>query len=158
MHSRRDQIQAHTFLVGRLVSALLQGEPDLAVPPTRRTPFGLVIGLLRAAVAVGGVAVLAILAPAGATGWRKPGTLIVEKQTGTRLVLLAGRLRPVLNFASARLLLGSTLTVDSVPSASLAGVPRGTAIGIVGAPDTLPDPGHPGGGLWLGVGTSTASP
>jgi type VII secretion protein EccB len=156
VHSRRDQVQAHTFLVGRLVSALLQGEPDLAVPPTRRTPLGLVIGSLLAAVAVGGLALLAVLAPGGATGWRKPGTLIVEKQTGTRLVLLDGRLRPVLNYASGRLLLGSKLTVDSVPAASLAGVPRGAAVGILGAPDSLPDPGRPGGGPWLVCGTSTA--
>ncbi len=155
MHSRRDQVQAHTFLVGRLVSALLQGEPDLAVPPTRRTPLGIVIGLLLAAVAVGGLAVLAVLAPGGATGWRKPGTLIVEKQTGTRLVLLDGRLRPVLNYASARLLLGSKLTVDSVPAKSLAAVPRGAAVGILGAPDSLPDAGRPGGGPWLVCGTST---
>jgi len=155
VHNRRDQIQAHTFMVGRLVSALLQGEPDLAVPPTRRTPLGLLIGLLLAAVAVGGLAVLAILIPGGATGWRKPGTLIVEKQTGTRLVLLDGRLRPVLNYASARLLLGSKLTVDSVPAASLRGVPRGAAVGIVGAPDSLPDPGHPHGLPWLVCGTST---
>lgn len=155
MHNRRDQVQAHTFMVGRLVSALMQGEPDLAVPPTRRTPLGLVIGLLLAAVAVGGLVVLAIIAPGGATGWRKPGTLVVEKQTGTRLVLIDGRLRPVSNFASARLLLGSKLTVDSVPAASLAGVPRGAAIGIVGAPDTLPDAAGPAGEPWLVCGTST---
>jgi type VII secretion protein EccB len=156
MHSRRDQVQAHTFMVGRLVSALLQGEPDLAVPPTRRSPLGLLIGFLLAAVAVGVLAVLAVLAPGGATGWREPGTLVVEKQTGTRLVLLDGRLRPVLNYASARLLLGPKLTVDAVPAASLAGVPRGAAIGILGAPDLLPDPGSAGGGPWLVCGTSTA--
>jgi type VII secretion protein EccB len=125
-------------MVGRLVSALLQGEPDLAATPTRRTPVGLIIGLGLAALAVGGLVLLALLLPGGATKWREPGTLVVEKQTGTRYVLLDGRLRPVLNYASARLLLGSKLTVDAVPASSLAGVPRGGAVGIVGAPDSLP--------------------
>jgi type VII secretion protein EccB len=148
VHSRRDQVQAHTFMVGRLVSALLRGEPDLAVTPTRRTPVGLVIGLALAALAVGGLVVLAILRPGGATKWRKPGTLVVEKQTGTRYVLLDGRLRPVLNYASARLLLGPKLTVDAVPASSLAGVPRAGAVGIAGAPDSLP-PAHPGTQAWL---------
>jgi len=156
VHSRRDQVQAHTFMVGRLVSALLQGEPDLAVPPTRRTPLGLIIGSVLAAIVVAGVAVLALLAPGGATGWRKPGTLIVEKQTGNRFVLLDGRLRPVLNYASARLLLGSKPTVDSVRTSALADVPRGAAVGILGAPDSLPDPDSPHGGPWLVCGTSTA--
>ena len=155
MHSRRDQVQAHTFLTGRLVSALLAGEPDLAVTPMRRTPVGLIIGLVLAALALGGLVVLAILVPGGATGWRKPGTLVVEKQTGNRFVLLDGRLRPVLNYASARLLLGSKLTVDSVPASSLAGVPRGGAVGIVGAPDSLPDPKQSGTQPWLVCATST---
>jgi type VII secretion protein EccB len=139
MHARRDQVQAHMFMVGRLVAALQSGEPDLPATSMRRTPLGLILGLALAAVAVGGLVVLAILVPGGATAWRKPGTLIVERQTGTRYVLLDGRLRPVLNYASARLLLGPKLTIDVVPRSSLAGVPRGTAVGIAGAPDALPD-------------------
>jgi len=155
MHSRRDQVQAHTFMVGRLVSALLRGEPDLAVPPMRRTPLGLVVGIALAAVAVGGLMVLAMLAPGGATAWRKPGTLIVERQTGTRYVLLDGQLRPVLNYASARLLLGADPTVDVVPRSSLTGVPRGGAVGIAGAPDALPDGARRESLPWLVCTTST---
>jgi type VII secretion protein EccB len=155
VHTRRDQVQAHTFMVGRLVSALLRGEPDLAVTPMRRTPTGLIIGFILAALAVGGLVVFALLVPGGATAWRKPGTLIVERQTGNRYVLLDGRLRPVLNYASARLLLGSTLTIDSVPASSLDGVPRGGAVGILGAPDVLAKSGQPGAQPWLVCATST---
>ncbi len=177
MHARRDQVQAHTFMVGRLISALLRGEPDLPVTPMRRTPTGLIIGLILAALAVGGLVVFALLVPGGATAWRKPGTLIVEKQTGNRYVLLDGRLRPVLNYASARLLLGPKLVIDSVSAKSLAGVPRGGAVGIVGAPDVLPGSaasdapwlvcatstvdtsgtGHPALALRVGTGTGTGA-
>ncbi|MGH3380323.1 MAG: type VII secretion protein EccB [Actinoallomurus sp.] len=138
MHNRRDQVQAHGFMVGRLVSALLRAEPDLARPPLRRSWLGLFIGSLLAALVVAGFAVTAVISPGGATAWRKPGTLILDKQTGARYVLAAGRLRPVLNYASARLLLGEKLTVDSVTSSSLKDVPRGTPVGIDGAPDALP--------------------
>ncbi|MFB9840700.1 type VII secretion protein EccB, partial [Actinoallomurus acaciae] len=101
MHNRRDQVHAHGFMVGRLVSALLRAEPDMAVPPLRRSWSGLIIGAIVAALAVGGVAVLAVISPGGASAWRKPGTLILDKDTGTRFVLAGGRLRPVLNYASA---------------------------------------------------------
>jgi type VII secretion protein EccB len=138
MHNRRDQVHAHGFMVGRLVSALLRAEPDLATPPLRRSWSGLIIGALLAALGVAGFAVMAFILPGGATGWRKPGALVLDKGTGSRFVLAQGRLRPVLNYASARLLLGEKLKVAAVSSSSISGVPRGGPIGIVGAPDSLP--------------------
>jgi type VII secretion protein EccB len=129
-------------MVGRLVSALMRAEPDMAVPPLRRSWSGLIIGSLLAALAVAGFVVMSIVAPGGgASGWRKPGTLILDKQTGTRYVLAGGQLRPVLNYASARLLLGAKMTVDSVTTKTLADVPRGGPVGINGAPDSLPAAG-----------------
>jgi type VII secretion protein EccB len=156
MHNRRDQVHAHGFMVGRLVSALLRAEPDMAVPPLRRSWSGLVIGSLVATLAVVGFAVLGVVSPGGASAWRKPGTLIIDKQTGTRYVFAGGRLRPVLNYASARLLLGAKLTVDSVASKSLKNVPRGGPVGIVGAPDALPDPKGKKA-PWLACATTTGS-
>src|SRR6266550_9496238 len=107
-------------------------------------------------VAVTGVqtCALPIFKPTGGAAWRKPGVLIVEKQTGNRYVLSEGRLRPVLNYASARLLLGDRMTVTSTSAQSLARVPRGGQIGIIGAPDTLP-PATAGGQPWLVCATST---
>ncbi len=157
MHSRRDQVQAHAFMTGRLVSALVCGEPDLAQRPLRRTPIGLVAGLMAGVLVVAVFAVIAIVHPGGATRWRQPGTLIVDKQTGTRYVLSGGQLRPVLNYASARLLLGARMTVAVTPSSSLAGVPRGNAVGIAGAPDSLPAANHPDRG-WLLCAVSRSDP
>jgi type VII secretion protein EccB len=137
VRNRRDQVQAHTFMVGRLVSALLAAEPDLPTPPLRRTPLGLAIGVTLGALAIGGISVFGIIKPNGGS-WRKPGTLVVEKQTGTRYVLAGDRLHPVLNYASARLLLGADAPVAVVPTAQLAGTGHGAPVGIPDAPDTLP--------------------
>jgi type VII secretion protein EccB len=158
-------------MTGRLVSALVCGEPDLAQRPLRRTPIGLLVGLMVGVLVVAVLAVIAIVHPGGATRWRQPGTLIVDKQTGTRYVLAGGQLRPVLNYASARLLLGARMTVAVTPTSSLSAVPRGAAVGIAGAPDSLPaadrpdrgwlvcavsrpdSSGAPAPALWLGIGT-----
>jgi type VII secretion protein EccB len=156
MHNRRDQVHAHGFMVGRLVSALLRAEPDMATPPMRRSWSGLIIGAIAAALAVGGFAVFSLVSPGGATGWRKPGTLILDKQTGTRYVLAGGQLRPVLNYASARLLLGAKMTVAAVPTKSLKDMPRGGPVGIAGAPDALPA-ARTESAPWLACATSAGS-
>src|SRR5204862_174540 len=77
---------------------------------------------------------LGVVSPGGSTAWREPGAIIVEKETGSRFLLVDGVLRPVLNLASARLLAGAEAPVRSVSGKSLAGVPHGAAVGIPGAP------------------------
>ncbi len=149
MHSRRDHVEAHAFVKSRLRSALLRGEPDAPHPPLRRTPAALVLGAVLGVIGIAAVAILSLLKPTGGAAWGKPGALIVEKETGNRYVLSQGRLRPVLNYASARLLLGDRLTVASTPAKSLARMPRGGQIGVVGAPDTLPPPAGAGDQPWL---------
>ncbi|MDN3359699.1 type VII secretion protein EccB [Actinomadura sp. DC4] len=156
MHNRRDQVNAHGFMVGRLVSALLRAEPDLAVPPLRRSWGGLIIGALVAALAVTGFAVFALISPGSAAGWRAPGTLILDRGTGTRYVLAGGRLHPVLNYASARLLLGARPAVRTVATKALKDMPRGGPVGIDGAPDSLPDPAGPAA-PWLACAGSIGS-
>jgi type VII secretion protein EccB len=150
MHSRRDQVEAHAFVTSRLRSALVRAEPDAVRPPLRRTPLALVLGAMLGVIAIAGVVVLSLLKPgASRAAWQQPGALIVERETGNRYVLSAGRLRPVLNYASARLLLGERLKVVSVSARSLGTVPRGGQVGIVGAPDMLPPPSGAGDQPWL---------
>ncbi|MEU4240066.1 type VII secretion protein EccB [Actinoplanes sp. NPDC026619] len=141
MQSRRDQAHAQSYLLGRLTAGLVTGELDQSESPHRRAITGLVAGVLVAALVAGGFTVYGLFVPGGATSWRKSGTVVVEKETGTRYLYAQGRLRPVLNYASAKLLLGDQLTVKSVAGGSLAGVPHGLPVGIVGAPDGLPTRG-----------------
>src|SRR4051812_29963317 len=139
MHSRSDQVQAHRFLSNRLVSALVLAEPDASEPPLRRTSAGLAIGIAIAVLLALGFAAFGFTVNSGkAQKWRSGGALVLEKETGTRYVLVDGELRPVLNEASARLLLGADYEIESVRKKTLADYVHGLPVGIVGAPDALP--------------------
>ncbi|MFF9488134.1 type VII secretion protein EccB [Streptomyces sp. NPDC014676] len=138
MQNRRDQVQAHRFVVSRLTTGLLREDPDTPEPPTRRTYKAVAVGAAFAAVLCVGALVFGLISPGGATGWRDGHTLVVEKDTGTRYLFDGERLRPVRNYASARLLVGADLKTDTVSTASLRGTPHGDPVGIAGAPDYLP--------------------
>ncbi|KAB1140906.1 type VII secretion protein EccB [Streptomyces luteolifulvus] len=138
MQSRRDQVQAHLFVMSRLGAGMLRGEPDALDLAPRRTTRGVRSGLFIAVIIALVMGLYGAIKPGGATGWAKPGTLVVVKETGARYLFVGGELRPVLNQASARLVAGDKMTVTQVGLSSLGAVPRGGPVGIVGAPDGLP--------------------
>ncbi|GGI69270.1 type VII secretion protein EccB [Saccharopolyspora subtropica] len=155
MLSRRDQVQAYFFMVGRLVSALMRGRPDDPATPNRRLATGTIIGLLIGALVVAGFTVYGFISPGGKTSWQAAGTIIVEKETGARYLYLDGELRPVLNYSSALLVVNSPqATVQSVSRNSLADVPRGAPIGIANAPDSLPAATNLTRAPWVACATS----
>jgi type VII secretion protein EccB len=158
MQSRKDQVQAYFFVVGRLFAALTHGKPDILEPPNRRFNTGLVLGILLAGLLVGIFGIIGLISPGGSTAWQKPGAIIVAKDTGARYLFLDGRLRPVLNFTSARLAAGGGGSVVSVAAKSLAGVPVGAPIGIPGAPDPVPEAGRLESGPWTLCVGNTGSP
>jgi len=149
VQGRRDQVQAYFFVVGRLVSALVRGEPDAPETPLRRFSTGTFGGAMLAVILVAGVGVFGFISPGGSKKFEEPKTIIVEKETGNRFLLVDGTLRPVLNFASALLINGAEAKVASVARKSLAGLPHGLPIGIPGAPDSLPEAGKLTGDPWL---------
>ncbi|MFD3330077.1 type VII secretion protein EccB [Streptomyces sp. NPDC058701] len=150
MASRRDELNAYTFAKRRTVAAFLQpsatGTEEGAPRPLRAVVPGLVIG----ALIVAGFGAWGMFKPTAPKGWAEPGTqVIVGKQSTTRYVVLTTkvngkdqpRLHPVLNLASARLLLnGSKSKVVQVEDKVLdrGKPPRGPIIGIPYAPDRLP--------------------
>ncbi|MFD2420778.1 type VII secretion protein EccB [Amycolatopsis pigmentata] len=139
MYNRRDQADAHAFLAGRLVAAVLRAEPDAPERPLRRTSTGMLGGVAIAILVVAAVVAIGLFTGMGSgNSWRKPGTLIVDKDNGNRYLLLGDVLRPVLNYASARLLVHGNPSTASVRDSDLARIPKGAPIGILGAPDALP--------------------
>ncbi|RJQ88135.1 type VII secretion protein EccB [Amycolatopsis panacis] len=142
MWTQRDQIQAYQFLRRRLVSALVAADANHPVSPSRRLVLGTLLGLGVALLITAVYGVIGLVNPSGGKDWLAGGHVIVEEGTGARFVLGAdGAVHPVLNYASARLLAGGdghqTVTVSSE---KLGTAPRGTQIGIAGAPDSLPQP------------------
>ncbi|WP_395575106.1 type VII secretion protein EccB [Streptomyces sp. BK79] len=149
MHSKRDQIQAHLFIMGRLASAMLRSDPDEPESPLGRTNRGAAIGVLIALLLCAGFFVFGLVKPGGNDTWRSSRNLVLDEQTGARYLYLDGRLRPVRNFASAQLIAGGELAVKSVRTSSLKGTPHGTPLGIPDGPEALPAPADLDTGPWL---------
>ena len=116
MASKKDLVEAHAFSRRRLVSAFLSGAPGgREVEPARpgRSVFG---GVVLAVLLIAGGAVAHFLAPRPATGWADQPGLIVTKG-GARYVVTGPEndreLHPVVNLASAQLILGLDLEKKS---------------------------------------------
>jgi type VII secretion protein EccB len=149
MRSRRDQVQAHTYMVGRLTSALVHGEPDAPESPLRRTGLGSFGGLLLGTLIVAAFLVWGLIWPSSNAAALTPGELVMVKQTGSRYIYAHSELRPVLNWSSALLLTGGNPKILGLAAESLNGIPHGQPVGIVGAPDTLPAASALNQGSWL---------
>ncbi|MGW5735890.1 MULTISPECIES: type VII secretion protein EccB [Streptomyces] len=150
MQSKRDQVHAHSFMMGRLSSGLLTADPDAPESPLGRTTRGVVFGIL-VTVLVGAITVVyGLLRPGGNDAWRDGKHLVVNSDTGARYLWTDtdGVLHPVRNYASARLIGGSDLPAVDVRTASLKDVPVGAAVGIPGLPDTVPGPGELDSEAW----------
>jgi ESX secretion system ATPase EccB len=140
MQSRRDQVQAYFFVVGRLVAAVTHGRPDSLEAPNGRLNKGTVLGIVIGAVIAGIFGIIGIFVPGGDSSWRHEGAIVMNEDNGARYVFLQGQLRPVLNYSSARLVVGGSGNgqVFSVSQKSIGDTPIGQPIGIPDAPDSLP--------------------
>ncbi|MFD8869667.1 type VII secretion protein EccB [Streptomyces sp. NPDC059590] len=146
MASRRDELNAYTFAKKRTVAAFLQPSPsgteEGAPRPLRTVLPGVVIGALILA----GFGAWGMFKPIAPKGWDQVGAhVIVGSNSTTRYVILKTdgkvQLHPVLNFASAKLVLsGDNSSVVKVKESELDNghIPRGPTIGIPYAPDRLP--------------------
>jgi type VII secretion protein EccB len=157
--NRRDQAQAYAFISRRQSAALMTDEPDSPDSPMRKIAVATFGSVMIAILAVAAAGVYGLLRPGGSTAWRSGQSLILERDTGTRYIYTHGVLHPVLNYASARLILGqATLSIVSVSAASLRGAQRGLPIGIAGAPDELPSSATTISGPWSACSLQGASP
>jgi type VII secretion protein EccB len=142
MPSRQDQLHSYQFIVQRAVAALVMRETDPARSPFRRLAGAGLASVLVAAIGLGGFALYGLFA-GGGSAWRDSAAVIVEKESGARFVYREGRLHPVLNYASALLIIGAERPrTVLVARRSIEGVPRGLPLGIADAPDSLPDRGR----------------
>ncbi|MBN0047887.1 type VII secretion protein EccB [Streptomyces actuosus] len=146
MASRRDELNAYTFAKRRTLASFLQpapsGSEEGAPKPLGALVPGLVIGVVILAV----FGAIGMFSPTAPKGWDSPGehVIVASKSTTRYVVLKTGKetqLHPVLNMASAKLLLdpskNSVITVDEKVLDS-GKPPHGATIGIPYAPDRLP--------------------
>ncbi|WP_030944971.1 type VII secretion protein EccB [Streptomyces sp. NRRL S-646] len=151
MAKRQDELAAYNFARKRTVAAFLAPSPggseEGAPRPMRTVTPSLALGV----VLVIGFIAYGVIKPTAPAGWDKPGEyIIVDSDSTTRYVVINDKtsngkevatLHPVLNYASAKLLLdkgkGSVL---EVPGSEIdkSNLPHGATIGIPYAPDRLP--------------------
>ncbi|GAB2821462.1 type VII secretion protein EccB [Streptomyces daliensis] len=147
MASRRDELNAYTFAKKRLVAQFLQPSPTGTEEGAPRPVRAVVPGMVIAVVILAGFGAWGMFKPTAPKGWdTAKEKVIIGSDSTTRYVVLKTngkkQLHPVLNLASAKLLLdpskGQVVKVDEkiLDSGKL---PHGATIGIPYAPDRLPD-------------------
>jgi type VII secretion protein EccB len=149
--SRQDELHSYQYSVQRVVAALVSHDPDPHRSPLRRAGVTALVGLLVAALIVGGFAVYGIFTGHSMAEADDTSAVLVEKNSGARYVYLKsdGKLHPVLNYTSGLLLTESdTPALKTVPAEKLARLPLGATLGIPDAPDALPTAGHLLDGAW----------
>ncbi len=149
MQTQRDHVHAHTFMMGRLSSALVEGDPTGAEIPGRRAQTGLLVGVILLVLVVGGFAVYGWIVPGGSKAYSQAGVILVEKETGTRYVYLEGALHEVPDMASAMLIQGASSQVKLISKNSLKDLPRGVPMGVADAPRQMPAADALSRGPWL---------
>ncbi|MFI5915510.1 type VII secretion protein EccB [Dactylosporangium sp. NPDC051541] len=139
MASRQDQLQSYQFIAQRVAAALVARESDPVQRPFRRVGGAVLVGLLLASLGVGGAAALAVVRSGSSGKWRNDKAVIVEAESGALFVYRGDVLHPVLNQASALLILNTAgASTVVVPRSVLAQAPRGETLGIPGAPSSIP--------------------
>lgn len=133
----RLEISGHRFLRRRLECALL-GIDVRAVNESIRAPTqSLTVGLVFAIVVLAACLVLALLRPQSGAD---DAPIVMERQTGALYVRLGDTLHPVLNLASARLIMHTDAAPQPMDASAFARTKMGPLLGIPGAPQFLGKP------------------
>ncbi|MFI9275895.1 type VII secretion protein EccB [Kitasatospora sp. NPDC052896] len=148
MVTRKDQLNAYAFARRRTVAAFLQPALTATEAPPPSALGALLPSVLAGVLLLAAFGAWGIFRPGAPPGWATVGgNVLVGSRSTTRYVVLetdgVRELRPVLNLASARLLLDpARFRVLKVDERVLDGptLPHGPAIGIPYAPDRLPEP------------------
>ncbi|NLU81759.1 type VII secretion protein EccB [Rhodococcus sp. HNM0569] len=134
----RWQVSGYRFLVRRMEHALVRRDVRMLHDPMRSQSRALVVGVVAASVGLAGCGVLALFKPQDKIG---DASIVVGKESGAMYVAHQDTLRPVLNLASARLILGQADDAAVVSDSEIESRPRGALVGIPGAPSSLPEGG-----------------
>ncbi|MFE2135531.1 type VII secretion protein EccB, partial [Streptomyces sp. NPDC059466] len=146
MASRRDQLNAYTFAKRRMLASFVQSSPDGSEEGAPRPLRAVLPGTIVGVVILAAFGAWGMFKPTAPQGWDTVGEkVIIASDSTTRYVVLRTdgkvQLHPVLNMASAKLLLktgkGEVVTVDE-SILDKGTIPRGVTIGIPYAPDRLP--------------------
>ena len=129
------QVSGSQFLLRRLEDAIVRRDTRMFDDPIQFYRRAVAAGVAAAVLIAVGALLLAYIRPQGKVG---TSTLLADRSTNQLYVLLSGKLHPVYNLTSARLVLGNPASPAVVKSSELARLPMGQTIGIPGAPFATP--------------------
>lgn len=130
----RAQVNGYRFLIRRLEHALIRGDSRMIHDPMRGQMRALIVGVVIAVLITGACGVMAFFKPAPNLG---DAQILLSKSSGAVFVLIGDRVHPVLNLASARLIVGANESPKEVDDKFLNPLPRGAMVGIIGAPTSI---------------------
>jgi type VII secretion protein EccB len=133
----RAQVNGYRFLIRRLEHALIRADSRMIHDPMRGQLRALLIGAVVTTLICAAAGVMAFFRPAPNFG---SSAIMVSKASGTMYVRIGDRLHPVLNLASARLIVGKSDPPQQVDDKFLNTVALGPMVGIVGGPGSISGP------------------
>ncbi|KQQ92846.1 hypothetical protein ASF62_13660 [Leifsonia sp. Leaf325] len=140
MATKKDLIEAQGFSRRRLLSAFTGGAPGGKELDPAKPLRAVVAGVALTAMVILGGVFYGLVRPGLPQGW-EDNKLVLVSDTGARYLTVGGELHPVINTASARLLVpAGDFSVISTDQDTVADITVGGTVGIVGAPDDLPAP------------------
>ena len=151
----RAQVNGYRFLLKRLQHALIRADSRMIHDPMRGQMRALLTGLAVAILIAGGAGVLAFFKPAPNFG---TSSIMLSDTDGALYVRIGDRLHPALNLASARLAVGKNEAPGRVDRKFLDTVPRGPAVGIIGAPSAIHSGEDPNTSAWTVCDSTVAPP
>ncbi|MCE4263222.1 type VII secretion protein EccB [Rhodococcus globerulus] len=141
----RWQVNGYRFLVRRMEHALVRRDVRMLHDPMRSQSRALIVGIVLASLGLAGCGVLALFRPQDKIA---DAAIVVGKDSGAMFVAMEGTFHPVLNLASARLIIGSPDKPSIVKESEIDGKPRGALVGIPGGPSALPETADPTNAPW----------
>lgn len=131
--SNRDQTSGHLFYNRRLRAALTRCSVRMR-HDDRKQQAALAMSVVLVALGCGWMALLQLTKPATTVG---QSPIVGNRDTGALYAQFEGRLHPVLNLTSARLVAGSNAAPSWIRGSEIDKHPTGPMIGIPGIPDDL---------------------
>lgn len=130
----RHQVTGWRFVMRRLASGVALHDTRMLVDPLRTQSRGVAMGALLLVTGLLGCLIFSWIRPGGTVG---DSVILADRDSSALYVQVNGQVHPVLNLTSARLIAGAPDKPTAVRSAQLDELPRGTMIGIPGAPERM---------------------
>ena len=130
----RLHLSGYRFLRRRIECALLGRDIRGVNEPIRASMQSLTAGSVLAVIGLAGCALVAVVRPQPAVA---NAPIVMGKESGALYVRMGEALHPVLNLASARLIVKTNADPQPIPESELSHSKRGLLLGIPGAPQFL---------------------